>query len=102
MAETLTQERIVEINLVTTSAALAALPARPQQMDEYADWGIDWIEVMARFEWVLDLMHEGKLDRPHRAECERLLRQLREHLPLAKQLALEVPRKILDAIKEVS
>lgn len=102
MVTTLTQERTVAINLGATSAALHALPGRPQQMDDYADWWDDWIEVMARFEWVLDLMHEGKLDRPHRAECERLLRQLREHLPLAKQLALEVPRKILDAIKEVS
>lgn len=101
MAETLTQERIVEINLVTTSAALAALPARPRQMDEYADWGIDWIEVMARFEWVLDLAREGKLSAAHQSECERLLRQLREHLSLAEQLDLEVPQKVLIAIKEV-
>ena len=100
MAEALTLKDNIEVSLAVIADEVEALPERLNDLD--GTWRDEWSTNMARFEWLVDLVHEGKLDVGEQAEYERLLRQLREYLPLTKQIGLWVRQKLLDAIKEVS
>lgn len=98
MAAQLPLRQMAGINLGAVGAALAELPQRQEQMADYEDWAVDWTDVMARFEWLVDLAERGRLAPTEQVEYERLLDQLRQSLALAVQLDLPVPGRVQEAM----
>jgi len=77
------------------SDELGALPLRSLGEDAHGGWwGGEWMDYMARFEWLVELAHEGKLLRQQLRTYQRLLRLLHEHYPLTLQLDLPIPEPV--------
>ncbi|MGQ9552881.1 MAG: hypothetical protein ACUVWR_02090 [Anaerolineae bacterium] len=86
----------VEINLQAVDAELDILPQRLEDMDHYGNWaGNEWMNIMARFEWLAELANQGKLDTGEMARYRELLQLLHKHYVLTVQLDLPVPELVL-------
>ncbi len=97
MAETVALRKNIATSLLVLSDEIEALPERARDDDEGPWRDGEWVSNMSRFEWLVDLAGEGRLDRKQQTQYEALLHSLRECLPVAARLDLPVPQKVLDA-----
>ncbi len=99
MVETAYLRKNVEISLLVLEGEVSELPRRARENDEGSWRDSEWMTNMSRFEWLRELEAAGRLEPKEQDRYEQLLRLLHQYLPLAEQLDLPLPDKVLEAMR---